>query len=366
MSWVYLGYHQLLQRPVALKVVKALYDNPDWARQHAEQLVVEAQIMARLDHPNLARVLDLFFWNQVPVLVMELIEGRDLEETCALAPKNIAERRVLAWAEQLCDVLEYLHRQEPPVIVRDLKPSNVMLGRDGRLRLIDFGLAKLMAAGGRGGTRDIVRGMGSEGYAPLEQYAKASTDARSDLYALGATLYFLLTESAPPPASLRVAHGAPVKDPREVNPTISEETWRALQALLALKPEDRPASASAVKELLGFSKRPPEKAPEIRRCVVCHQPLQPVHRHDVEIDQCQECGGVWLDRGELARLIELGREETKLKYPRARYRRKVDSDHLDRDDSDKLYKKKRKKSKKKKRSGTSLLWQALKELLDFD
>ncbi|MGE0489673.1 MAG: protein kinase [Vulcanimicrobiota bacterium] len=345
MSYVYLAHHLQLDRPVALKVVKLLYADPNEARQHAEQLQVEARIMARLDHPNLARVLDMFLEGNIPVLVMELITGRDLEQTAILAPKPIAQRRVMAWARQLLDVLEYLHTQEPPVIVRDLKPSNVMLGHDGRLRLIDFGLAKM--ASGQGGTRAIVRGMGSEGYAPLEQYAKASTDARSDLYAFGATLYFMLTDEVPPPASLRVAHGAPVKDPRIINDSVTQDLWTAIEKLMALNPDERPPTAAEARRLLGLDEGKPDDGR--RRCVQCSTTLTTVVRRGVEIDRCPECGGVWLDKGELSRLTETGKPQS-LPRPAAlgpapkKRPRKVDSDELE----------------------TKSLWQSLLEFLDLD
>lgn len=317
MSWVYRGHHLLLEQPVAVKVVKPLYSNPAEAKAHAEQLRVEAAIMARLDHPNLVRAFDMFMHGQESVLILEMVEGRNLEEVAKLAPKPIAERRVLAWAGQVLDALEYLHSQKPPVIVRDLKPGNIMLGQDGRIRLIDFGLAKHMDAQGSG-TRAIVRGMGSEGYAPLEQYASANTDGRSDLYALGATMYFLLTKLDPPPATLRVADQKHLADARQINPSLREETWRVIQDLMGLRPDDRPPNAHVAREALGLQAQRPARTLQSasaplsprapgKRCACCDTLLHPVMTEGVEIDCCKECGGVWLDRGELGRLVEIGR-----------------------------------------------------------
>ncbi len=317
MSWVYRGHHLLLEQPVAIKVVKPLYTDPTETRQHIEQLRVEAKIMARLDHPNLVRVFDMFPFKNESVLILELVEGRNLEEIAELAPKVISERRVLAWTFQILDALEYLHSQQPPVIVRDLKPANILLGPDGRIRLIDFGLAKQMNAQGSG-TRNIVRGMGSEGYAPLEQYAHTSTDGRSDLYALGATMYFLLTKSPPPPATSRIAEGEALPDPCAVNPSISENTWSVMQALLAMRADNRPPNAAAVRkalknepesEVLPPDEKRPPTAGQGKRCVSCDLLLAPVMKQGVEIDFCTECGGVWLDRGELGRLVRLGSDE---------------------------------------------------------
>lgn len=317
MSWVYRGHHLLLEQPVAIKVIKPLYADAEEARQHAEQLRVEAAIMARLDHPNLVRAFDMFAHGQEWVLVLEMVEGRNLDQIAQLAPKPLSERRVLAWTAQVLDALEYLHSQQPPVIVRDLKPGNIMLGKDGRIRLIDFGLAKRMDSQGSG-TRAIVRGMGSEGYAPLEQYAHTSTDARSDLYAVGATMYFLLSKEVPPSASLRVADSTPLADLREVNPSLSSSVWKGMQQLLALRAVDRPPNAAAAREALGLAPgKPPADGEGIqtepahafqgRRCSGCQALLRPERRDGVEIDICRDCGGVWLDRGELERLVEMGR-----------------------------------------------------------
>ncbi len=316
MSWVYRGHHLLLEHAVAVKVIKPLYADPQEAREHVEQLRVEAGIMARLEHPNLVRALDLFHHGDDSVLILEMVEGRNLDEVAQLAPKPIAQRRVLAWTAQILDALEYLHSQEPPVIVRDLKPGNIMLGKDGRIRLIDFGLAKRMDKQGSG-TRAFVRGMGSEGYAPLEQYAQASTDARSDLYAVGATMYFLLTKVVPPPASLRVADEAALADPRVSNPTVTATVWSAMQSLLSLRPDGRPSNAAEARKALGIATaaeptRESVSLPNVRgprrRCVSCQALLHANVKQGIEVDVCRECGGVWLDRGELERLMELGRE----------------------------------------------------------
>ena len=337
MSWVYRGHHLLLEQPVAIKVIKPLYADTEEARQHAEQLRVEAAIMARLDHPNLVRAFDMFAHGQEWVLVLEMVEGRNLDQIAQLAPKPLSERRVLAWTTQVLDALEYLHSQQPPVIVRDLKPGNIMLGKDGRIRLIDFGLAKRMDSQGSG-TRAIVRGMGSEGYAPLEQYAHTSTDARSDLYAVGATMYFLLTKKVPPAASLRVTDSAPLADPREVNPSLSSSTWKGMQQLLALRADDRPPNAAAARQALSLTptgqsqthgeRALAEGARDLpgKRCAGCQGLLRLEMCDGVEIDICRECGGIWLDRGELERLVEMGRAVP----PSGRsYEREQDSDALD-------------------------------------
>lgn len=319
MSTVYLAQHTRLHRKVALKALQPLSANPREQQGYKDQLEVEARIMASLSHPNLALVLDFFEEGSTPYLVMEFIEGRNLEQVAELAPKLLSQRRVLEWAGHLLDVLEYLHERQPPVVVRDLKPGNIMLDSQRRLRLIDFGLAKLMSPGQ--GTRDIVRGMGSMGYAPIEQYGGGrSTDQRSDLYALGATLYFLLTDTAPPEAAERLSRKTPVPDPRKLNPTVTDSVWDVLQALLELDMKNRPASAREVRARLGLSPleaalvapepkpSPPPASPSpsgVRHCPLCRVALKRARQHTVEVDFCPLCRGMWLDHGELEQIVEM-------------------------------------------------------------
>lgn len=265
MSEVFLATQVQLDCPVVVKVLKTLSDEP--ARQSAfvDQFRAEAQLLARLSHPYLGRVIDLFEEDGQPHLVMEYIEGRTLHEVVEAAPRFLRLQKVLEWAEQILDALEYLHRQDPPIVVRDLKPQNILLASsDWRIRLIDFGLARPLTPDTR--TEAVLRGMGSLGFAPLEQYGRGSTDHRTDLYSFGATLLFLLTGQVPVPAHARVA-GTPLVDPRTVNPTVTEPTWLALQRLMHLYPERRPGSTDEARELLGLraprESRPPASAPEV-------------------------------------------------------------------------------------------------------
>ncbi len=250
MGNVYLATHVRLRKPVAVKQLMRITDNLHRQQQFEQQFEAEAQLLASLEHPNLASVTDYFVEGGHHYLIMEYIEGRTLSQIVELAPKNISERRVLAWAQELCDVLQYCHSQTPPVIVRDLKPDNIMLSTvDRRLRLIGFGIAKQAAPGK--GTSPIVKGVGSPEYAPLEQYGNSNTDQRSDLYALGGTLLFLLSGTPPPPAWKRGKEGAGLPDPRGVNPTVSDTTWVAIKHLMALHPDQRPPNAREAARILG-------------------------------------------------------------------------------------------------------------------
>ena len=311
---VYQGHHISLGLPVVIKQLKELYPDPKQATEQIEQYQMEVRLLAHLTHPSLVRVYDSFLCEGAPVLVTEMVNGRNLAEISEVAPKPISERRVLIWAEQLLEGLNYLHTQNPPIIVRGLKPSNLILDGDGQLRIIDFGLAKAMDYRGAG-TMEIARGVGEDGYAAIEQTAYSKTDARTDLYALGATLYSLLTKTVPPPATSRlVANLDPLSCPKDLGVEVSEKTWSGLKKLMALRQNERPESALEALEIFGFRTpaglgRTEEPEKERRECVDCHTPLVAEMRGDVEIDVCQHCDGIWLDGGELDALLERHREE---------------------------------------------------------
>ena len=183
------------------------------------------------------------------------------------------------------------------MIVRGLQPRNIILDPNQQLRLVDFGLAKNMDEKGSG-TRNIVKGLGEDGFASLEQNAYTKTDARSDIYSLGAIMHYLLTREVPPSSPQRVvAPTDPLVDPQEKNPTVSPATWSAIQKMMAIRPNERPASAAEVTALLPGGVPP---ATGKRLCVDCHEVLKVEKMDGVEVDVCQSCGGLWLDEGELA------------------------------------------------------------------
>ncbi len=303
-SRVYEGRQTNLGLSIIIKTLSEVHEDPEAAKQQIEGVALEARILAALSHPNLLAVHDCFLHEGLPVMVCEMVEGLRLSEVVEAAPKTIAARRVLAWCSQMLDVLSYLHSRDPIIVVRDLKPSNIILGRDGRLRLVDFSLAKRMSGVGAG-TQEIVRGVGTDGYAPLEQTAFARTGPATDLYSLGATLYYLLSGIPPAPAAQRaIAAKEPLLDPREVNPTVSQELWEAILTLMAVRLQDRPQTVAEARDLL----MPKEVKRAERRCLDCDLALNVYERQGVEIDQCGTCGGVWLDRDELDRLIALGHD----------------------------------------------------------
>ena len=197
----------------------------------------EAEMLRALDHPALAKVYDVFVEGQKHFLVMEYVRGHNLEDELIDVGRPLEWDRVAAWGMALCDVLTYLHSTRPPIIYRDLKPANVMLTPDGSLKLIDFGIARWLHPSRTHDTSQL----GTDGYAPLEQYT-ARSEPRSDLYALGASLYHLLTGRVPEGAPMRVA-GQTLTLVRAINPSVPESFERVILKALELHARDRFQSA---------------------------------------------------------------------------------------------------------------------------
>jgi len=227
---------------------------PDMLTQIQEQFRREASVLARLDHPNLPKVSDYFTQKGREYLVMDFVPGHDLREIIEEALKEnrfIEESQVLDWADQLCNALSYLHEQTPPILHRDIKPSNIKLTPSGLIKLVDFGLVKLLTSD-EARTVTVVQGQGTAAYTPLEQYGgdDTHTDIRSDVYALGATLYHLLTGRAPMTARERFLRPEALVLPRAINPAISPGVERAILAALALHPDRRPADVATFQAML--------------------------------------------------------------------------------------------------------------------
>jgi len=214
--------------------------------QLREQFEQEAVTLARLSHPHLVRVTDFFDEGGNAYLVMDFLEGENLAGRIAREGR-LSESQVLTWARQLLDALAYCHAEG--VVHRDIKPQNILLRPDGRAVLVDFGLVKLWNPNDPQ-TRTVMRGMGTPEYAPPEQYGKQgqTTDPRSDLYSLGATLYHALTGQAPPTASDRMADPQLFRPVRALNPVVSAATETAI--LRALEPA-RDARWPSAAEMLG-------------------------------------------------------------------------------------------------------------------
>jgi serine/threonine-protein kinase len=220
--------------------------SPEELRQSREQFYQEASTLARLDHPNLPKVSDHFSESDRDYLVMDFVPGQDLKEMLTSALRKgeyLAERQVLSWADQLCGALEYMHTQNPPVLHRDIKPSNIKVTPAGNVKLVDFGLVKVLAPDDQR-TITVVQGRGTVQYIPLEQYGgdMGHTDVRSDIYSLGATLYHLLTGQPPLDAKQRFLTPKSLPSLRSLNPAVSPQTEQAILWSLSMHPDDRPSS----------------------------------------------------------------------------------------------------------------------------
>ncbi len=238
---VYLAWDLSLSRACAVK------ENLDTSPQAQQQFEREAKILANLNHPNLARVIDYFFIpGQGQYLVMDYVEGEDLQEMLDRSGGPLAENQVLPWITQVCEALEYLHGQNPPIIHRDIKPANIKITPQGQAMLVDFGIAKVYDPGKK--TTIGARGV-TPGYSPLEQYGRGGTDQRSDVYALGATLYCLLTGRVPC-ESIRRLQGDTLVLPQQLNPSISTAAAAAIMKAMQMDAGQRFASAGALKQAL--------------------------------------------------------------------------------------------------------------------
>lgn len=201
----------------------------------------EANILVTLAHPSIPKIFDYFTHDERSYLVEEFVGGKDLDAILNESQVFFPEDQVIAWAIQLCDVINYLHTHKPePIIFRDLKPSNIMVNVHGHIVLVDFGIAKIFKAGQKGTM------IGTEGYSPPEQY-RGEASPLADLYSLGATLHHLLTRKDPrlePPFTFAER---PI---RKFNPAVSPEMELVVNTALQYNPEERFPSASAMKEAL--------------------------------------------------------------------------------------------------------------------
>jgi serine/threonine-protein kinase len=226
---------------------------PELLREARDQFLREATVLARLDHPNLPKVSDFFSVGNRDYLIMDFVPGKDLRTLMHEAKQSggfLPEDDVLNWAGQLCDALSYMHSQVPPILHRDIKPSNLKLTPSGLLKLVDFGLVKVLAPGEV--TITILQGQGTALYTPLEQYGGDSghTNVRSDIYAFGATLYHLLTNQSPTDARERFLNPESLVPPRQINTGVNPRTERAILWAMNLHPDERPESVDQFRESL--------------------------------------------------------------------------------------------------------------------
>lgn len=262
MGAVYLANDLLRGCQVAVK--KSFFSGKAQTRKGFE---LEAKLLARLDHPGLPKVIDYFIsQGNVQTLVMDFVVGETLEDILASGKFRrgcgLDYEKVLDWALQILDILRYLHNFEPPIVHRDIKPNNIKLTAEDRIVLLDFGLAK--------GTSETIVG-GMSGYSPIEQVHRSGTDPRSDIYALGTSIFHLLTDRYPYTAldRFREIYGATfltetdsqslADDPQttvvEINPEVPLAISGIVAKAMSLMPKRRYQSAAEMKSAIIDARR---------------------------------------------------------------------------------------------------------------
>jgi serine/threonine protein kinase len=230
---------------LTLQIQVALKENFQPSEFFIRQFHVEAKLLAGLMHPNLPRVTDHFtISSEGQYLVMDYIDGIDLRQRLAQVGQ-IAEAEVLQVGAAVCDALTYLHRRQPVIVHRDIKPGNIKITSTGQIYLVDFGLAKL---GLEGKTSTGAQAF-TPGYSPPEQYGQG-TEIRSDIYALGATLYACLTGQIPPDGLERALGNLTLNPIALLNPNVSTRTIQAIEKAMSVRPEQRFASAQEFRAAL--------------------------------------------------------------------------------------------------------------------
>jgi serine/threonine protein kinase len=276
--------------------VKETFDpSPDGA----DQFRLEADILSGVRHANLPAVWDYFQDNGGLYLVMEYIEGEDLESRLE-EESTFSEEEVRKWALQICDAISALHLHHPPIIHRDIKPANIKITPSGQAVLVDFGIAKLFHQGSN--TQVAARAV-TDGFSPIEQYGQGSTDARSDIYALGATIYNLLTGIIPPDAPSRYSEDTLIA-PTRINHRISPLMEQIILKALRVRAGERFFTAEEMQHALiesgrQFSSRqnisgplptpiPPSPTGNLGVwfCTSCHA------RNSTAVSFCQHCGAL--------------------------------------------------------------------------
>ncbi|NPV55188.1 MAG: protein kinase [Anaerolineae bacterium] len=265
MGAVYLADDLTLEQPVAVKV------NRDPSEGSARQFLREARLLAALRHSGLPRVIDYFILDSQQFLVMDYIPGEDLEQMIQSQGRQPLAI-VMDWATQLASAIEYMHGQQPPVIHRDIKPANIKLTPQGKVILVDFGIAKVTdssqvtATGAMGYT---------PGYAPPEQYGRARTGPWSDQYALAATLYTLLSGQKPADSVQRVVGQTELTPLHELNPHIPAGVSAAIERALSIKTDERFSSVTSFVCALNSAASGADNAPAPSREVLIAPPAAP-------------------------------------------------------------------------------------------
>lgn len=229
----------------AVKEMIEMFSDPALREKAVEDFRREARLLASLRHPSIPIIYDYFVEGGRYYLVMEFISGGDLATRQQLVGGRFDELTVTMWAIQICDVLDYLHTRQPPIIYRDVKPANVMIDPEAnRVVLIDFGIARVVAPREKG-----VTAVGTMGYAPPELFS-GQAEPRSDIYSLGATMFHLLTGVDPRDRPLLIFDFTKNPRPRQLNPELTPQMEEILMRAVEYAPENRFPSAREMKRVL--------------------------------------------------------------------------------------------------------------------
>ena len=298
MGVVFLAKDLLTNQPVAVK--KSFFSGDNSARRAFE---TEAKLLARLKHEGLPKVLDYFILeSNFQALVMDYVEGETLAEILESGKQRMGRGLnsplVLNWALQILSILKYLHNFDPPIVHRDIKPNNITINAEGKIILLDFGLAK-------GSSISIVGGM--SGYSPIEQVNRTGTDPRSDIYALGTTLFHLLTDDYPITALERFRsiycqaaetagnnndsvsrHISVQRSVAEINPQVPTEISDIIMKAMALMPEDRFQTVEDMKSELALAMRNLESGSTGSKVDIRVNTIQFLEKHPSLLDDEEE------------------------------------------------------------------------------
>jgi len=244
MSTVYKAQDLRFSKVTRLCIVKEMLNtatDPQVRAMIKRNFEREANILAALSHPGIVQVYDFFSEGARNYLILEYVDGKNLETILTETEGFLSETQVVHWAIQVCEVLSYLHGHSPqPIVFRDIKPSNIMLDGHGRIRLIDFGIARVFQSGQKGTM------IGTEGYTPPEQY-RGSAEPRVDIYALGATMHHWLSKQDPRLEAPFSFHERPI---HKTNPTVSRELTEIVGRALEYDINKRYGSAEEMQRAL--------------------------------------------------------------------------------------------------------------------
>lgn len=235
---------RLSNRSCAIKEMIDLYSDPEEHERTVKEFEREASLLATLRHPSIPMIYDYFMVDDRYYLVMEHIEGLDANKYIKLLGEKLPEKKAIRIGMIVCDVLHYLHTHRPPVIYRDLKPSNIMIGPGDRVVLVDFGIARFLTAN----LTDITT-IGTMGFVPPEVYEE-SIEPASDIYSLGATLFYFLTGVSPQTKPILIFDFTKNPMPREYNPEISVEMEQIICKCVSYNARNRYQAAYQLKKEL--------------------------------------------------------------------------------------------------------------------